>query len=94
MIVTIFIMLIGLAAANGANDVSTGVATLAGVGVTRYRTALLWGTVTTLAGALLSIQLGRGMGKPPGHLQRPTPVRPARPDHRSGPPRPPQRPAT
>ncbi len=29
-----------------------GVATLAGAGVARYRTAILWGTVTTLVGAL------------------------------------------
>lgn len=57
------IMLVGLAAANGANDVSKGVATLAGAGVTAYRTAILWGTAATCAGALLSIQLGRGMGK-------------------------------
>jgi inorganic phosphate transporter, PiT family len=63
MTIVILIMLIGLAAANGANDVSKGVATLAGAGVTRYRTAIVWGTVTTLIGALLSIQLGRGMGK-------------------------------
>ncbi len=63
MTVVILILLIGLGAANGANDVSKGVATLAGAGVTRYRTAILWGAATTLAGALLSIQLGRGMGK-------------------------------
>jgi inorganic phosphate transporter, PiT family len=63
MAVFILIMLVGLAAANGANDVSKGVATLAGAGVTAYRTAILWGTVATCAGALLSIQLGRGMGK-------------------------------
>ncbi|MEU5948045.1 inorganic phosphate transporter [Micromonospora sp. NPDC047465] len=56
------IMLVGLAAANGANDVSKGVATLAGAGVAAYRTAIVWGTVTTLVGALLSIQLGRNMG--------------------------------
>ena len=50
----IFIFLIALAAANGANDVSKGVATLAGSGVTRYRTAIVWGAFTTLAGALVS----------------------------------------
>lgn len=44
-----------LAAANGANDDSKGVATLAGAGVTRYGVALAWGVVTTLAGALLSL---------------------------------------
>lgn len=63
MTFVILVLLIGLAAANGANDVSKGVATLAGAGVTRYRTAIIWGTITTLVGALLSIQLGRGMGK-------------------------------
>ena len=35
MTVVILILLIGLGAANGANDVSKGVATLAGAGVTR-----------------------------------------------------------
>src|SRR5437867_6757870 len=46
-----------LAAANGANDVGKGVATLAGSGVTSYRRALLWGTVSTLAGAMASLVL-------------------------------------
>ena len=50
----IFIFLLALAAANGANDVSKGVATLAGSGVTRYRPAIIWGAATTLAGALVS----------------------------------------
>ncbi len=63
MTIIILAMLIGLAAANGANDVSKGVATLAGAGVAAYRTAIIWGALTTLVGALLSIQLGRGMGK-------------------------------
>ena len=44
-----------LAAANGANDVSKGVATLVGAGVVRYRTALAWGVLTTLLGSLLSL---------------------------------------
>lgn len=43
-----------LAAVNGSNDVSKGVATLAGAGITRYRSAVNWGTVTTFAGAMLS----------------------------------------
>jgi PiT family inorganic phosphate transporter len=50
----ILIVLFALAAANGANDVSKGVATLAGSGVARYRTAIIWGAATTLAGALVS----------------------------------------
>src|SRR5437762_12406950 len=36
----VWLLLLGLAAANGANDTAKGVATLAGAGVTRYRTAL------------------------------------------------------
>lgn len=45
-----------LAAANGANDVPKGVvATLAGAGVTRYRTAIAWGMLTTLVGSVASI---------------------------------------
>ncbi len=43
---------------NGSNDVSKGIATLAGSGVTNYRRAILWGTVWTglggFAGALLA----------------------------------------
>src|SRR5574341_1202207 len=56
MIVTGLILLLlgALAAANGANDVSTGVATLAGSGVTRYRTAIVGGGFTPLGGALVS----------------------------------------
>lgn len=48
---------LALAFANGANDVSKGVATLAGAGVTDYRRALAWGTVWTGAGASLSVFL-------------------------------------
>jgi len=54
LLLIIFILTMALAAANGANDVSKGVATLAGSGVTRYRTAIIWGAATTLAGALVS----------------------------------------
>ncbi len=53
-LVAIFSLTLLLAAVNGGNDVSKGVATLVGAGVARYRTAILWGTGTTLAGALLS----------------------------------------
>ena len=54
MTVAVILMLGLLAAVNGANDVSKGVATLAGGGVTRYRTAIVWGAMTTLVGSLLS----------------------------------------
>jgi len=52
-----------LAAANGANDVSKGVATLAGAGLTRYRTAIIWGTITTLAGCLFSLTVADELTK-------------------------------
>jgi len=45
----------GLAYANGANDVSRGIATLVGSRVTDYRRALIWGTVWTFAGSALAI---------------------------------------
>jgi PiT family inorganic phosphate transporter len=59
----ILILLAVLAAANGANDVSKGVATLRGSGLAPYRTAILWGAVTTLAGSLLSAALAHNMLK-------------------------------
>jgi inorganic phosphate transporter, PiT family len=47
-----------IAYTNGSNDVSKGIATLVGSGVTDYRWAILWGTVWTglggLAGSLLA----------------------------------------
>ncbi len=43
-----------LAFINGANDNFKGVATLWGTGRYRYHTVLLWATLTTFAGALLS----------------------------------------
>lgn len=50
----VLLLIAALSAVNGANDVSKGVATLAGSGVTKYRTAVIWGAATTLAGCLLS----------------------------------------
>lgn len=52
-----------LGAVNGANDVGKPVATLAGSGVTTYRRALVWGALTTLAGALGSIALARALAR-------------------------------
>lgn len=62
-VVLVFILVAALAAANGSNDVPKGVATLAGAGVTKYRTAIVWGTVTTLAGCLCSQALADRMTK-------------------------------
>lgn len=52
-----------LAFANGANDVSKGVATLAGNGGTSYRTPLAWGTLWTCVGAIASLVISIGLMK-------------------------------
>lgn len=44
-----------LAFANGANDVSKGIATLAGSRCATYREALAWGTLWTAAGGLAAV---------------------------------------
>ncbi|WP_181764472.1 inorganic phosphate transporter [Streptomyces albidus (ex Kaewkla and Franco 2022)] len=61
--VLVLVLVAALAAANGGNDVPKGVATLAGAGVTKYRTAILWGTVTTFAGCICSLLLAEKMTK-------------------------------
>lgn len=50
-----------VAFANGANDVSKGIATLVGSGVTDYRRAVLWGTVWTVAGGITAAFVSRGL---------------------------------
>jgi PiT family inorganic phosphate transporter len=50
-----------VAYSNGANDNFKGVATLFGSGITNYRKALIWATVTTLAGSLLALVLAHGL---------------------------------
>lgn len=52
-----------LAFANGANDVSKGIATLAGTGRTSYRKAIAWGTLWTFAGGLASLVISAGLVK-------------------------------
>jgi PiT family inorganic phosphate transporter len=47
----IFALGLAIAAINGANDVSKGIATLVGSGVTEYRKAVAWGTAWTGVGA-------------------------------------------
>lgn len=41
-----------LAYANGSNDISKGIATLVGSGVSSFRAAVIWGTLWTIAGGL------------------------------------------
>ena len=52
---------IALAFANGANDVSKGIATLAGSGRATYRQALAWGTSWTAAGAFAAVVISVGL---------------------------------
>jgi len=65
MLIPAFVLLIGLilAFANGANDNFKGVATIYGSRIAGYRTALIWATVTTLAGAVLSVFIIEGLIK-------------------------------
>ena len=51
----------GLAFVNGANDVSRGISTLVGAGVTSYRRAIQWGTLWTGLGALAGASLGAAL---------------------------------
>lgn len=61
MTLLVLLLVIGLAAANGANDVPKGVATLAGAGVAKIRAAILWGTLTTAIGCLVSLHFASKM---------------------------------
>jgi len=60
-LVAIFIAGFGLAYFNGANDVSKGISTLVGSGVTNYRRAVAWGTVWTGTGAGLAALTANAM---------------------------------
>ncbi len=57
----ILLVVVFLAWSNGANDNFKGVATLYGSGTTSYRKALAWATVTTLAGALLTLTVAAAL---------------------------------
>lgn len=61
LLVVIVLAVLFLAYANGANDNFKGVATLFGSGTTTYRIALIWATVTTLAGSLCALLLAQGL---------------------------------
>lgn len=50
-----------LAYANGSNDVSKGIATLVGSGVSNFRTAVVWGTVWTIVGGLVAAFASQGL---------------------------------
>src|SRR5438876_6184512 len=50
-----------LAFANGSNDVSKGIATLVGSGISNWKTAVVWGTLWTVAGGLLAAFASQGL---------------------------------
>ncbi len=55
------LLTLAVAYANGANDVSKGVATLVGSGVTDLRRALRWGTAWTVAGGVIAAFASQGL---------------------------------
>jgi len=59
----VFLILATLAVGyyNGANDVSKAIATLVGSGVSRYRTAVVWGSLWTFAGAITAAVASQGL---------------------------------
>lgn len=52
---------VALAFANGSNDVSKGIATLVGSGVSNFRTAVVWGTVWTVVGGIAAAFASQGL---------------------------------
>lgn len=54
-------LVVFLAFANGSNDISKGVATLVGSGVSNFRAAVAWGAVWTVGGALLAAFASQGL---------------------------------
>ncbi len=57
----VFVLGLGIAYINGANDVSKGIATLVGSGVADYRRAVAWGTLWTGIGAVVGAFLAKAM---------------------------------
>ncbi|MBD2454177.1 inorganic phosphate transporter [Nostoc sp. FACHB-87] len=55
LIISLFLATLFLAYSHGANDNFKGVATLFGSGITSYQTAIVWATIMTFAGAVVSI---------------------------------------
>ena len=60
-VITVFVLI--LAWANGANDISKGVATLVGNGTTNAKRAVLWGTFWTVTGGLATLIWGAALLK-------------------------------
>lgn len=54
-------LVLSLAWANGANDISKGVATLVGSGASRVKTAIWWGTLWTVLGGVAAVGWGAAL---------------------------------
>lgn len=61
MIYILILACLFVAYANGANDVSKGIATLVGSGVSNFKAAILWGTAWTVVGALVAAFLTQAL---------------------------------
>lgn len=57
----LMLVVLSLAAANGANDNIKGAATLVGSGLTDFRRAITWATLATAAGGMLSVFIANGL---------------------------------
>ena len=62
-ILVALLLLFFLSFVNGANDVSKSIATLAGSGITSVNTAIAWGTIWTVIGALSGLYWGAAIIK-------------------------------
>ncbi len=63
MLILLFIAVLFLAYANGANDNFKGVSTLFGSRAASYRPALLWATLATFLGSLAALWISKGLVK-------------------------------
>lgn len=61
MTLLLIALALGVAYANGANDVSKSISTLVGSGLASYRRAVLWGAMWTAAGAALAGLMTSGL---------------------------------
>ena len=61
MALLLIVLTLAVAFANGANDVSKGVATLVGAGLATERRAILWGAVWTVLGVVAALFASRGL---------------------------------
>jgi PiT family inorganic phosphate transporter len=61
MALFLILLTLGVAFANGANDVSKGIATLVGAGLATERRAILWGTGWTLLGVAAALLFARAL---------------------------------